>query len=41
MNSRAKVIAQIKQFLDQYPEAEWGPAHLVLSDHNLADGHIT
>ena len=26
---------KIADFLTRYPQAEWGPAHVVLSDHNL------
>lgn len=31
---------KIEAFLEKYPSAEWGPAHIVLSDDNLEDGHI-
>lgn len=33
-------IEQIDAFLEEWPDAEFGPAHIVLSDHNLADCHI-
>jgi hypothetical protein len=33
-------IARIDRFLDDYPDAEFGPAHIVLSDANLKDWHI-
>jgi hypothetical protein len=34
------VIAMIVSFLRKWPDAEFGPAHIVLSDHNLGDEHI-
>ena len=34
------IIDNINKFLLAYPNAEWGPAHIVLSDRNLSDGHI-
>jgi hypothetical protein len=33
-------IARLDRFRDEWPEAEFGPAHIVLSDANLEDGHI-
>jgi len=30
----------IKSFEQKWPNAEWGPAHIVFSDYNLWDGHI-
>lgn len=30
----------IDKFLQEYPDAEWGPAHIVLSDYNLGDDSI-
>lgn len=29
-----------REFTKRWPDAEWGPAHIVLSDYNLSDGHI-
>lgn len=29
-----------KQFLAEHPEAEYGPAHVVVADYNLEDGFI-
>lgn len=34
------VLDSIRIFLDAWPEAEFGPAHIVLSDDNLEDGHV-
>lgn len=34
------VDALITRFLIKYPNSEWGPAHIVLSDGNLFDGNI-
>jgi hypothetical protein len=31
---------RIEAFLEQYPDAEHGPAHIVLGDDNVEDGHI-
>ena len=31
---------KIETFLDKYPDAEFGPAHIVLSDCNLEDEYI-
>ena len=31
---------KIEQFLESYPDAEFGPAHVVLSDDNVGDVHI-
>lgn len=31
---------KIDAFTDEWPESEYGPAHIVLSDDNLADGHL-
>jgi len=33
-------IAKIDAFLEKWPDAEYGPAHIVLSDANLEDHHI-
>lgn len=30
-------IEKIHAFLKQWPEAEYGPAHIILSDYNLED----
>lgn len=30
----------IEAFLRDWPDAEFGPAHIVLSDDNVEDGHI-
>jgi hypothetical protein len=32
-----QVKALIKAFLELYPQAEWGFAHIILSDYNLYD----
>jgi hypothetical protein len=34
------ITEMIDGFTDIWPDAEFGPAHIVLSDFNLADGHI-
>jgi hypothetical protein len=34
------VVESIKAFCAQWPYAEFGPAHVVLSDYNLADTYI-
>lgn len=34
------IIKAIDAFTKEWPDAEWGPAHIVLSDFNLGDGHI-
>lgn len=41
MHEFKKLKRLIGAFLDLYPNAEWGPAHVVLSDFNLEDGFIT
>ncbi len=33
-------VARIDRFLEEWPDAEYGPAHIVLSDCNLEDVHI-
>lgn len=30
-------VQLIREFLQKYPDAEWGFAHIVLSDYNLED----
>ena len=30
----------IDEFLDEWPDAEFGPAHIVLSDGNVEDHHV-
>jgi hypothetical protein len=35
-----EVYDKIEAFLEKYPDAEYGPAHIVLADDNLLDGHI-
>ena len=35
-----EVQALIDTFLKEWPEAEWGPAHVAISDNNLSDGNI-
>jgi hypothetical protein len=30
-------IQKIDEFLTQWPDAEYGPAHVILSDYNLED----
>ncbi|RPJ40144.1 MAG: hypothetical protein EHM35_00635 [Planctomycetaceae bacterium] len=32
---------KIGAFLEKWPHAAYGPAHIVLDDDNLLDGHIT
>jgi hypothetical protein len=32
---------RIEAFLAEWPSAEWGPAHIVLSDDNVDDGNLT
>jgi hypothetical protein len=39
MYSHPTYIA-IEEFLERWPNAEWGPAHVVLSDWNLDDEFI-
>lgn len=34
------VYEQIQAFLKEWPDAEWGPAHVILSDYNLDNGFI-
>jgi len=36
-----KTTNLIREFLEEWPDAEFGPAHIVLSDDNLEDGCIT
>lgn len=31
---------KIEAFLQEWPDAEYGPAHIVLGDYNLGDGHL-
>lgn len=35
-----KVRALVNAFVALYPNSEWGPAHIVLSDYNLRDGSL-
>jgi hypothetical protein len=35
-----ETIDKIDAFLDQWPDSEWGPAHIVLSDENVEDSDI-
>ena len=39
-NSYHAIIDNLDKFLLAYPNAEWGPAHIILSDRNLGTGHI-
>lgn len=32
-----KAVQLIKAYLEQYPDEEWGFAHIILSDYNLED----
>lgn len=32
-----KVIQSIQRFTNQFPDSEFGPAHVVLSDYNIDD----
>ena len=34
------VMDSIKQFLETWPDAGFGPAHITLSDHNLGEGFL-
>lgn len=36
----SEIIQRIDEFTEQYPDAEYGPAHIVLSDYNLTDDAI-
>ena len=36
-NNSHPVINKIHVFLKEWPNAEWGPAHIILSDYNLED----
>lgn len=41
MNVYFPIVQQlIDVFCEAYPEASYGPAHIVLDDYNLEDGHI-
>lgn len=33
-------IVRIDRFLEEWPNAEWGPSHVVLSDANVDDGPL-
>lgn len=33
-------LQRIEAFLERWPGAEWGPAHIVLSDYNLESDFI-
>lgn len=35
-----KAVQLIEEFLQKYPDAEWGCGHVVLSDYNLDDDFI-
>ena len=32
--------AECRVFLDRWPEAEYGPAHIVVADYNFEPGHL-
>ena len=34
------IYLKVEDFLDSHPSAEFGPAHIVLADCNVLDGHI-
>lgn len=36
-----EIEAKIEAFCAKWPNAEFGPAHIVLSDYNLNDGSVT
>jgi hypothetical protein len=38
--SLSSLLDKIDRFLADYPRANYGPAHIVLSDHNLYNDHI-
>jgi len=33
-------IERCRLFVDEWPDAEFGPAHIVLADYNLEDHHL-
>jgi hypothetical protein len=35
-----KVFDAIEAFVEQWPDADYGPAHTVIADNNVARGHI-
>lgn len=35
-----KTYDEITGFIEKYPDAEFGPAHIVLGDCNVGDGHL-
>jgi hypothetical protein len=35
-----KVLDAIDAFVGQWPDADYGPAHTVIADNNVARGHI-
>lgn len=37
MEERHPMLKKVDRFLEQYPNAEYGPAHVVLSDYNFED----
>lgn len=37
MSDQHPSIVMIQEFLEKYPLAEYGPAHIILSDYNLED----
>lgn len=37
---RQSTFDLIERFNDEWPDAEYGPAHIVLADLNIEDGHI-
>lgn len=38
--SNVRAIKMCRAFTDEWPDSEWGPAHIVLSDFNLGDDSI-
>jgi hypothetical protein len=35
-----EIYSGVEEFLDEWPDAEFGPAHVVLSDFNMEGHHI-
>ena len=35
-----ETVVKVDAFLEKYPMAAYGPAHIVLDDYNMMDGHI-
>lgn len=35
-----ETISKIESFVERYPDSPYGPAHIVLDDYNVLDGHL-